>query len=140
MTRPRDPVHAYLVTRGCAPHVVRAGLVGLLERWRAIVDEIETGRDGALDAWRDDMDLRDILAGALAASPPHERLAAAPRLDDADERFWRLTTPCHCTWGDAIAATNQWRPVWQWWYYRRPTLPGPALRAELDAEGLLKLA
>jgi hypothetical protein len=140
MNRARDPVHAYLVTRGCPPHVVRAGLVGLLDRWRDVVDGIETGRDGALDGWRDDMDLRDLLAGALAASEPHERQAAAARLDDADERYRRVTTPCGCTWGDRVAVTNAWRPTWQWWYFRRPTLPGPRLRAELDAEGLMRLA
>lgn len=133
----RDGVHAYLVTRGCAPHVVRAGLVGLLERWRGIVTEIESGRDGALDAWLDDMDLRDILAGALAAADPDERQAAAMRLDDADERFRLVTVPCPCVWGTELAIGNAWRPTWQWWYFRRPTLPGPQLRTELERKGLL---
>lgn len=137
MNTVRDGVHAYLVTRGCAPHVVRAGLVGLLERWRGVVAGIESGRDGPLEAWRDDMDLRDLLAGALAAAEPDEKQAAAMRLDDADERFRLVTIPCGCIRGTELAIANGWRPTWQWWYFRRPTLPGPVLRAELDREGLL---
>ena len=137
MTLVRDAVHSYLVTRGCAPHVVRAGLVGLLERWRDVVEGIEQGRDGTLDEWRDDMDLRAILAGALAAADPRERQAAALRLDDADERFRLVTLACPCVWGAEIAATNGWRAAWQWWYFRRPTLPGSALRGEMPRAGLV---
>ncbi|MCU0618918.1 MAG: hypothetical protein MUF21_10290 [Gemmatimonadaceae bacterium] len=137
MSSVRDAVHSYLVTRGCAPHVVRAGLVGLLERWRGVVAGIEAGRDGTLDEWLDDMDLRDILAGALAAADLHERQAASMRLDDADQRFLLVTVPSPCTWGPDVAATNGWRPSWQWWYFRRPTLPGPELRADLERSGLL---
>lgn len=137
MTLVRDAVHSYLVTRGCAPHVVRGGLVGLLERWRDVVEGIEQGRDGTLDEWRDDMDLRDLLAGALAAADLRERQAAALRLDDADERFRLVTLACPCVRGADVATAEGWRAAWQWWYFRRPTLPGPALRAELGAAGLL---
>jgi hypothetical protein len=138
MTPEHDPVHAYLVSRGCAPLVVRRGLVGLLEQWTDIVGAAERGRDSSLDEWLNDMDLRDILAGALAAAAPRERRAAALRLDDADQRFHVITVPCACLWGDDIAHTNSWRPEWQWWYFRRPTQPGPMLREDLRANGFLR--
>jgi hypothetical protein len=132
-----DAVHTYLISRGCAPHVVRRGLSGLLEQWNGIVAAVERGTDESLDEWLNDMDLRDILAGALAAADSRERRSASIRLDDADERFSAVTVLCPCVWGDAIAETNSWRPEWQWWYFRRPAVPGPTLRDDLLVNGLL---
>ena len=136
-SEPNNAVRTYLMSRGCAPHVVRRGLAGLLEQWSAIVQQAERGRDASLDEWLNDMDLRDILAGALAAANPRERRAAAPRLDDADERYLAITEISPSLWGDEIATTNDWRPEWQWWYFRRPILPGPLLREDLLVNGLL---
>lgn len=138
MTVDHDPVHTYLISRGCAPLLVRRGLAGLLDQWTAIVTAAERERDQSLDEWLNDMDLRDILAGALAAAAPRERWTAALRLDDADQRFHSLTVPCPCLWGDAIAHTNSWRPEWQWWYFRRPTHPGPQLKEDLLVNGFLR--
>lgn len=137
MTTDTGAVHTYLVSRGCSPLVIRRGLSGLLEQWSSIVAAVERGRDASLDEWLNDMDLRDILAGALAAAGPRERRAAAIRLDEADERFHAVTERCGCLWGDEIALTNSWRPEWQWWYFRRPTIPGPMLREDLLVNGLL---
>ncbi len=139
MTVEHDPVHTYLVSRGCAPLVVRRGLSGLLEQWTGIVGAAERGRDATLDEWLNDMDLRDILAGALAAAPPRDRRTAAGGLDTADQRFHSITVPCPCLWGEEIAHTNSWRPEWQWWYFRRPTNPGPTLRDELLVNGFLQV-
>jgi len=133
-----DPVHTYLMSRGCSLVVVRRGLSGLLEHWTTLVSAAERGRDTSLDEWLNDMDLRDILAGALAAAPARDRRTAASRLDAADERFHRITEPCACLWGDEIAETNSWRPEWQWWYFRRPNKPGPILREDLLVNGLLR--
>ena len=138
MTVEHDPVHAYLISRGCAPLVIRRGLTGLLEQWVGIVGATERGRDASLDEWLNDMDLRDILAGALAAAPPRDRRTASQRLDDADTRFHTVTVPCPCLWGDEIAHTNAWRSEWQWWYFRRPTHPGPMLREDLLVNGFLR--
>ncbi len=138
MSAEHDAVHSYLVSRGCSPLVVRRGLSGLLEHWSSIVAATERGRDASLDEWLNDMDLRDILAGALAAAAPRERSAAALRLDEADTRFHATTQPSPCLWGEEIAHTNQWRPEWQWWYFRRPTLPGPTLREDLLVHGFLR--
>lgn len=137
-TTDHDAVHTYLMSRGCSPLVVRRGLDGLLEQWSGIVTFAERGRDASLDEWLNDMDLRDILAGALAAAAPRERRAAALRLDDADARFHAVTEPSPCLWGEAIAQTNSWRPEWQWWYFRRPLDPGPMLREDLLVHGLLR--
>ncbi len=138
MTPQPDPVHTYLVSRGCAPLVVRRGLAGLLEQWAAVVAQAERGRDASLDEWLNDMDLRDIMAGALAAAAPRDRRAASARLDDADGRFMAITEPCDCLWGDAVADTNRWRPEWQWWYFRRPLQPGPLMKEDLLVHGLLR--
>jgi len=138
VTGEHDPVHTYLISRGCAPLVARRGLSGLLEHWASLVAAAERGRDASLDEWLNDMDLRDILAGALAAATPRERAAAALRLAQADARFVALTEPSSCLWGDEIARTNSWRPEWQWWYFRRPLVPGPALREDLLVNGLLR--
>ena len=139
MTNEHDPVHTYLVSRGCAPLVVRRGLAGLLEHWASIVAAAERGRDASLDEWLNDMDLRDILAGALAAATPRERATAALRLAEADARFVAITRPSSCLWGTEIARTNSWRPEWQWWYFRSPTEPGPTLREDLLVNGLLRV-
>jgi hypothetical protein len=138
VTTEHDAIHTYLISRGCAPLTVRRGLGGLLEQWTGIVSSVERGRDLSLDEWLNDMDLRDILAGAMAAATPHERRAAAMRLDEADERFRSMTVPSSCLWGDDIALTNRWRAEWQWWYYRRPTIPGPVLREDLLVHGFLR--
>ena len=138
MTTEHDAVHTYLISRGCSPLVVRRGLSGLLEQWSGIVAAVERGRDASLDEWLNDMDLRDILAGALAASPPRDRHAAATRLDDADAQFLSVTEPGPCLWGEEIAQNNSWRPEWQWWYFRRPSVPGPTLREDLLVHGLLR--
>jgi hypothetical protein len=138
MTHPHDPVHTYLESRGCAPVIVRRGLVGLLDQWNGIVAALARGRDGSLDEWLNDMDLRDILAGALAAADPRDRRDAALVLDDADERFHALTLPCPCLWGEPIAENNSWRAEWQWWYFRRPVDPGPLLREDLIVGGFLR--
>jgi hypothetical protein len=133
-----DAVHHYLMSRGCSPMVVRRGLSGLLEQWAKIVTATERGHDASLDEWLNDMDLRDILAGALAAAVPSERRAAAVRLDEADERFHAITEPAPCLWGEEIARNNSWRPEWQWWYFRRPSVPGPLLREDLLVHGFLR--
>ncbi len=138
MSAPEDAVHTYLISRGCSPLVVRRGLGGLLEHWTGIVHATERGRDESLDEWLNEMDLRDILAGALAAAPARERRAAAVRLDDADQRFHSVTEPCPCLWGEEIAQNNSWRPEWQWWYFRRPVFPGPTLREDLLVHGFLR--
>jgi hypothetical protein len=137
MSTTDDSVHAYLVSRGCAPHIVRRGLEGLLHQWSATVRGVEHGNDMTLDEWLNDVDQRDILAGALASADPVSRRAASARLDDADERFLLVTVTCPCVWGDEVENTNGWRPEWQWWYFRRPALPGPILKEDLLANGLL---
>ena len=134
-----DPVHTYLESRGCSPMVVRRGLGGLLEHWSSIVAAAERGRDASLDEWLNDMDLRDILAGAMAAAASRDRRTAAVRLDEADERFHAITEPCPCLWGETIAHTNRWRPEWQWWYFRRLVTPGPLLREDLLVHGFLRV-
>ena len=132
-----DAVHRYLISRGCGPHVVRRGLTGLMDQWTGIVSGVERGLDETLDEWLNDMDLRDILSGAMAAAEPAERRTVADQLSDVDERFRVVTVACPCVWGEVVAATNSWHAEWQWWYFRRPSVLGPLLRDDLEANGLL---
>jgi hypothetical protein len=138
VTTELDAVHTYLISRGCSPVVVRRGLTGLLEQWTGVVSAAEQGRDMSLDEWLNDMDLRDILAGALAAATPRERRNAAFNLAEGDSRFHTFTVPSPCLWGEDVAQTNSWRPEWQWWYFRRPVHPGPTLREDLLVHGFLR--
>jgi hypothetical protein len=133
-----EPVRTYLISRGCAAHVIRKGLPGLVTQWGGIVDAVEAGNhDESLDEWLNDMDVRDIIAGALAAADEQDKRAAAAEVEGADVRFRVATVPCSCVWGDDVADTNSWRPEWQWWYFRRPAQLGEALREDLLVNGLI---
>lgn len=52
----------YLRENGYPEHVVRAGKAGLIERWRKFVEEVERGYKLGLEDYRNDLDLRGIIA------------------------------------------------------------------------------
>ena len=132
-----DPVTEYLAERGVASRLVEGGLSGLADRWEAIADALEDGYDLTLDDWLNDMDLRDILAGALAVAPDAARTAVSAQVAEADRRFLAGTLPSGAPlWGEEIAAEEGHDPATQPWFFRRPKRPGPELAAELDDAGL----
>ena len=134
---PDDPVTEYLAERGVASRLVEGGLAGLADRWEAIADALEDGYDLTLDDWLNDMDLRDILAGALAVAPDAARTAVSAQVAEADRRFLTGTLPTGAPlWGEEIAAEEGHDPATQPWFFRRPKRPGPELAAELDDAGL----
>lgn len=134
---PDDPVTEYLAERGVAPRVVEAGLGGLADRWEAIVDALESDYDLTLDDWLNDMDLRDILAGALEVAPDAARTAVSAQVAEADRRFLAGTLPTAAPlWGEEIAAEEGHDPARQPWFFRRPKRPGPDLAAALEEAGL----
>lgn len=53
---------AYLRENGYPEHVIRAGRAGLIDRWRQFVEEVERGYRLTLDDYRNDLDLRGIIA------------------------------------------------------------------------------
>ncbi len=131
-----NPVRAYLAERGCSEAIVRGGLRGLASRWEHVVEEVSEGYSLGLDDYRNDLDVRDILAGALAVAPGAERAPLRERLERADERFRALTEETGSLWGETVARERGLDPVHTWWYFRRPTKPGRTLARELSARKL----
>jgi|WetSurMetagenome_2_1015567.scaffolds.fasta_scaffold107049_3 hypothetical protein len=127
-----DAVRDYLEKRGCAPHLCDGGLEGLVARWEEFVEEVVGGYSLGLDDYLNDLDLRDILEGALGAAGPSEAKAARRRTRAADERFRGTTAECAPLWGE----TRERADAVPWWYRRRPLNPGEELREDLHRAGL----
>ncbi|HEU4830294.1 MAG TPA: hypothetical protein VFT04_13965 [Gemmatimonadales bacterium] len=135
MKRRADAVRDYLQLRGAAAHVVAGGLEGLLEAWDRLVGEVDRGYRFTLDDYLNDLDVRELLAGAIerAGEPDAERARA--RLEAADERLRHLVVPTgECLWGAAVAEDEGWSPEMHWWYFSRPRRPGRALAADLGLD------
>ena len=127
---PHDPVARYLAERGVSTGLRDAGLRGIVAKWDAIASRGEH-YDLTLDDWLNDLDLRDIIAGAMSVAPEHERQVVQSILARADDRFRRATveSPRPLVTGADRAA--------QWWYLRHPARPGAGMRDDLIAAGLL---
>ena len=78
-------VHEYLVENGYPEHVVREGRDGLVRKWREFVGQVERGYSLGLEDYRNDLDVRAILAQAGAED--EEVLAL-------DERLKKILTGC----------------------------------------------
>ncbi len=111
------------------------GLEGAIDRWDAIARSARD-YDFTLDDWLNDMDLRDIIEGAMKSAEKSERHAVAPKLAKADERLREATAETGSIWGDAMADAASWDPSRTWWYFRRPLNPGETMQDDLDAAGL----
>ncbi|MBK8250351.1 MAG: hypothetical protein IPK85_23590 [Gemmatimonadetes bacterium] len=131
-----DAVQRLLEARGCPAPIVAAGLPGLVSMWSEIVATIESGYPLTLDDYLNDMDLRDLLAAAIAVAGPEGPREVEERLTSADARFRAQTMPSPCLWGDDIADEEGLDAEREWWYYRRPTRPGEALSEDLQTWGL----
>lgn len=132
----RDPVRRFLEQRGSPEAVVAAGLPGLIADWEGTVAQIEAGYPLGLDDYLNDMDGRQLLAEALAIVPAPERPPAEARVRHADARARaRLRAVRECLWGVRVAASEDWTPEANWWYFAVPMSPGPLLREELGARG-----
>ena len=59
-------VREYLRENGYPEHIVREGRPGLLRRWREFVEQVERGYSLGLEDYRNDLDIRAILALAGA--------------------------------------------------------------------------
>ena len=115
-----DPELAeYLRENGYPEHISRAGRTGLLAKWAAFVDDVERGYKLGLEDYRNDLDLRAILA--LAG------LDAAARADD--ERLRRLLTATD----KRVWESSPGDPFWDFGY---PKNASGELLADLKAEAL----
>lgn len=132
-----DPVAEYFVTRGVSSNVRRKGLRGIIAQWEAIA-QTAARYDLTLDDWLNDVDLRDIIAGAMSVAPDKQQQEMRDALDRADELFRDGTIETRRSlWGDATAASDRHEPKRQWWYFRRPANPGDNMRADLANAGIV---
>ena len=134
---PPDEVTRYLERRGVSDAVVRLGLAGMIDAWTRIAMSAER-YDLTLDDWINDLDMRDIIAGALAAAPTSQRDDLTRSLAHADDLFRAATLeaaePLSTSLDpDADEANSERR----WWYRRYPSTAGETLRSDLTSEGLL---
>ncbi len=137
MNAMNDALRAYLDERGLEGDLLENGLAGLVERWEAIVNEVERGYELTIDDYLNDVDLRDILAGAWELAPDDERQPLRARRDLADNRYRSVTQECPPLWGEAVTEEMGFTPEKEWWYFRRPRRPGQMLADDLAMDGLM---
>ena len=59
-----DPVQKFLRDHKYPAHLVKEGRAGLVRRWREFVEQVEKGYGLGLEDYRNDLDIRAILARA----------------------------------------------------------------------------
>lgn len=89
---------AYLRENGYPEHVVRAGRAGLIDHWRKFVESVEHGYKLGLEDYRNDLDLRGIIAmlGLDGEVGELDRRFEA-MLTDREKRVWE-TSPGDPFW------------------------------------------
>jgi len=109
----------YLRENGYPEHISRAGRPGLISRWKQFVDEVEKGYKLGLEDYRNDLDLRGIIALAGLGDEVKETDAQFEKLLTArDKRVW-----------ESLAEA----PFWDFGY---PKNASGELLEDLRAEGL----
>lgn len=114
-----EAVRATLRERGASPRVIEGGAEGLLDNWRNFVHSVEQGYKYGLDDYRNDLDIRTLIA--VAGLGGH--VAAE------DSRLRAL-----------LVHTRQ--PIWEsdaadpFWVSGYPRNAGEVLMADLRASGL----
>jgi hypothetical protein len=110
---------AYLRENGYPEHIVRAGRAGLVEGWRKFVAEVERGYKFGLEDYRNDLDLRGIIA----------MLGLDSEVADLDRRFQALLIHRDKRVWESSAAD----PFWDFGY---PSNAGQELLEDIAHEGL----
>jgi hypothetical protein len=82
-----DPVRKYCLQKGYARHVVEGGLDYLITKWEKIVARMVSGYPFGIDDFRNDMDLRRILAEVITVATEDQKESIESRLKKADELF-----------------------------------------------------
>ena len=130
-----DPVQTLLRARGCSERIVEGGVVGLVEDWEAVVAAVAGGYKLGLDDWLNDMDVRQILADALAMAGTTAPKKLVTRINAADAKLKELAVPAgRCLWGDGLAKRNGWTLEKNWWYFTRPREAAPELLKDLGGK------
>lgn len=109
----------FLTGQGHPEHIARAGRAGLVACWKQFVGEVEKGYRFGLEDYRNDLDLRAVIAKAGLDDEVKEEDARFKRLLTAiDRRVWESSPP------DAF------------WNFGYPKNPKDDLLEDLRAEGL----
>lgn len=114
-------VRHYLSENGYPEHVVREGRAGLVRQWREFVERVERGYSLGIEDYRNDLDVRGIIALAKADDAEVHAL---------DERLRMLLTSTE-------------KRVWEsgpddaFWDFGYPRNAGPDLIEDLRNEKLL---
>jgi hypothetical protein len=126
----------FLRARGCSDRVVADGLNGLVTEWEQVAESVHQGYPlDTLDDYLNDMDLRQLIAEALAAVPVAPRGTLVERLAAADTLIRAALVPAgRCLWGETIAMRRGWSEAHEWWYFMRPARPGAGLRGDLGLD------
>jgi hypothetical protein len=110
---------AYLRENGYPEHVIRAGRAGLIERWGKFVAEVERGYRFGLEDYRNDLDLRGIIA----------MLGLDSEVSELDRRFEALLTARD----QRVWESSADDPFWDFGY---PSNAGPEFLQDLKNEGI----
>jgi hypothetical protein len=134
-----DPIDRYFAERGVSAAVRSKGLNGIIATWDTIARGAER-YDLTLDDWLNDLDLRDIISGAMAVVPEANARDLRDALERADDAFRSATIEVEQSlWGvplDGEASARQHNRVSQWWYFRYPRRPGFSMRRDLESAGI----
>jgi len=134
-----DPVERYFDQRGVSAGVRSKGLRGIVADWEAIARGAEN-YELTLDDWLNDLDLRDIIAGAMAVAPEAIVQILRDTLERADDAFRAATVEFkQSLWEvgvDAKPGARRHDRVSQWWYFRYPRRPGFSMRRDLESAGI----
>jgi len=114
-------LEAYLRENGYAEHICRAGRAGLIARWRKFAEEVERGYRFGLEDYRNDLDIRGIIALA----------GLDDEVKDEDTRFRNLLT---------ARDTRVWESGVEnaFWDFGYPRNASRQLLKDLRAEGLVE--
>ena len=109
----------------------------MIDDWARIAASAER-YDLTLDDWINDLDLRDIIAGALTVASASAQRRAGAALARADARFRAATVECARPLASAGAGGSETspNPEGAWWYRRAPAHPGATMRDDLAAAGV----
>jgi hypothetical protein len=114
-------VRNYLSENGYPEHLVREGRAGLVGRWREFVERVERGYSLGIEDYRNDLDVRGIIALAKADDA---------EVHELDERLRKLLT------GTGVRVWES-GPHDAFWDFGYPRNAGADLLEDLRREKLL---
>ena len=118
-------IELYLRENGYPENICRGGRPGLERRWRMFVDEVQRGYKLGLEDYRNDLDLRGIIA-TLGI----DKGESAAEIREADELFASLLIQTD----RRIWESSAGNPFWDFGY---PYNASGELKDDLRAEGFL---